>query len=42
MPNYLQMTQKELHINTVMDKLIKKELWIKEASINFPTSLSVI
>ena len=32
MTKYLQMTQKELNINTVMDRLIKKELWIKEAS----------
>lgn len=32
MTNYLQMTQKELDINTVMDKLIKKKIWIKEAS----------
>ena len=32
MTNYLQMTQKELNINTVMDKLIKKDIWIKEAS----------
>jgi len=32
MTNYLQMTQKELNINTVMDRLIKKEIRIKEAS----------
>lgn len=32
MNNYLQMTQKELDINTVMDQLIKKQMWIKEAS----------
>ena len=32
MTNYLKMTQKELNINTVMDKLIKKELLIKEVS----------
>jgi len=32
MTNYLQMTQKELDINTVMDLLIKKKMWIKEAS----------
>ena len=32
MTNYLKMTQKELNINTVMDRLIKKEMWIKEAS----------
>ena len=32
MTNYLQMTQKELDINTVMDWLLKKEIWIKEAS----------
>ena len=32
MTNYLQMTQKELNINTIMDRLIKKEMWIKEAS----------
>jgi len=30
--NYLTMTQKELNINTVMDKLIKKELTISEAA----------
>lgn len=30
--NYLTMTQKELNINTVMDKLIKNELTILEAS----------
>jgi len=30
--NYLTMTQKELNINTVMDKLIKKELTISDAS----------
>jgi len=32
MTNYLKMTQKELDINTIMDKLIKKEIGIKEAS----------
>ena len=32
MTNYLQMTQKELDINTVMDKLIKTELTIAEAA----------
>jgi hypothetical protein len=32
MTNYLQMTKQELHINTVMDRLIKKELTIPEAS----------
>lgn len=32
MNNYLQMTQQELHINTVMDKLVNKELSILEAS----------
>lgn len=32
MTNYLKMTQKELDINTVMDKLIKKDLSIPEAS----------
>lgn len=32
MTNYLKMTQKELDINTVMDKLIKNELTIPEAS----------
>ena len=32
MTNYLKMTQKELDINTVMDLLIKKQMWIKEAS----------
>jgi transposase len=32
MNNYLQMTQKELDINTVIDQLIKKQMWIKEAS----------
>ena len=32
MTNYLQMTQKELDINTVMDKLMRKELTIPEAT----------
>ncbi len=32
MTNYLKMTQRELDINTVMDKLIKKELTISEAA----------
>jgi len=32
MTNYLTMTQRELNINTVMDKLIKKELTILEAA----------
>lgn len=32
MTNYLKMTQKKLDINTVMDKLIKKELTISEAA----------
>jgi hypothetical protein len=32
MTNYLKMTQKELDINTVMDKLIKNELTIPEAA----------
>jgi hypothetical protein len=32
MTNYLQMTQRELDINTVMDLLLKKELGFKEAS----------
>ena len=32
MTNYLQMTQKELDINTVMDKLVNKELTIPEAA----------
>jgi len=32
MTNYLKMTQKELDTNTVMDKLIKKELTISEAA----------
>jgi len=32
MTNYLKMTQKELDINTVMDKLINKELTIYEAA----------
>jgi len=32
MTNYLQMTEKELNINTVMDRLIKKEIKLKEAS----------
>ena len=32
MNNYIKMTQKDLRINTVMDKLITKELTIKEAS----------
>jgi hypothetical protein len=39
MTNYLQMTQKELDINTVMDKLIKKEMWIKEASSRINKSI---
>jgi len=30
MTNYLQMTQKELNINTVMDKLIKQITLINE------------
>ena len=32
MTNYLKMTQKELDINNVMDRLIKKEMLLKEAS----------
>ena len=32
MTNYLKMTQKELDINSVMDRLIKKELTIPEAA----------
>ena len=32
MTNYLQMTQKELDINTVMDRLMRKELTILEAA----------
>jgi len=32
MTNYLKMTQKELNINTVMDRLIKNELTIAEAA----------
>jgi hypothetical protein len=32
MTNYLQMTQKELDINTVMDQLLKKKLTITEAA----------
>jgi hypothetical protein len=32
MTNYLKMTHKELNINTVMDKLMKKELTIPEAA----------
>lgn len=32
MTNYLQMTQKELDINTVMDQLLKEELTIPEAA----------
>lgn len=32
MNNYIKMTQKELQINTVMDKLITKGITIKEAS----------
>ena len=32
MTNYLKMTQKELDTNTVMDKVIKKELTISEAA----------
>jgi hypothetical protein len=32
MTNYLKMTLKELDINTIMDKLVKKECNIKEAS----------
>ncbi len=32
MTNYLQMTQRELDINTVMDLLIKKQIWLTEAS----------
>ena len=32
MTNYLKMTQKELDINAVMDRLIRKEILIKEAS----------
>ena len=32
MNNYIKMTQKELQINTVMDKLVTKEITIKEAS----------
>lgn len=32
MTNYLKMTQKELDINTVIDKLIRKELTIPEAA----------
>jgi len=30
--NYLKMSQKELKIHTVMDRLIKNELTIQEAS----------
>jgi len=33
MTNYLTMTMKELKINTVMDRLIKKEILVKEACI---------
>jgi len=32
MTNYLKMTQKELNTNTVMDKVIRKELTISEAA----------
>ncbi len=32
MTNYLKMTQKELDINTVMDKLKNKKLTISEAA----------
>lgn len=32
MNNYLNMTPTELDTNTVMDKLVKKEIWVKEAS----------
>lgn len=32
MTNYLTMTEKELKINTIMEKVMKKELTIKEAS----------
>ena len=33
MTNYLKMTQKELNINNIMDRLIKKEILVKEACI---------
>ena len=33
MNNYLKMTLKELNINTVMEKIIDKEITIKEATI---------
>jgi len=32
MANYLKMTLKELNINTVVDRLVRKELTISEAS----------
>ena len=32
MTNYLQMTTRDLQIKDIMDKLINKELWLKEAA----------
>jgi hypothetical protein len=32
MTNYIKMSLKELNINTVMDRLIRKEIKLKEAS----------
>ena len=31
MTNYLQMTTRDLQVKGVMDKLVNKELWLKEA-----------